>query len=216
MPTFAKPAPMGLGAWIGLGLIAADLARAARARRGSLADAPQLGAPTRRMHRVGGIDSRVKHIQALARKGGTDAVVRQRVMHVLNKKCGDGWCVPERDWEGEARALFDFVRANVRYMRDHSKHDTYTSASRTLVDFHGGDCDDGSIALAAMLLAAGHTPKLRVVQTRGYDTWNHIYVVTGLPPAKPTRWMALDASVAQPAGWEVPHEQIIKKKDYTL
>ena len=50
------------------------------------------------------------------------------------------------------------------------------------------------------------------IQTNASEDWDHIYLQVGLPPGKPTKWRTLDASVAQPAGWEAPASIIVKAR----
>jgi hypothetical protein len=118
-------------------------------------------------------------------------------------------CVPEKDWEAEIRALFTAVRdaaspMALRYTRDHAEIDQFHSADK-LLKLKGGDCDDGTILLGSMLRAVGYPIRLRVIQDTGSSTWSHIYLLVGLPPMAPEKWVALDWSVpGKPAGWEAP------------
>jgi hypothetical protein len=154
------------------------------------------------------IDDRVRHIQEKGSIGSISPRVKELVAAVLNRKCGDKWCVPEKDYAAEIKTLFHAVKdvngaGSVRYVRDHAYVDQFVSAAKTL-DLKIGDCDDMTILLAAMLLCAGYPVNARVVKAAEADSWSHIYLKTGLPPQKPTRWMALDLTVKHPPGWEVP------------
>jgi len=151
---------------------------------------------------VKSLDERVDLMRGLIKKGGLDPQVHMLAGKVLSRKCSGTWCVAEKDWEGEAKALFNYVRQNLRYMRDPKRADGFKAPKHSLF-MRAGDCDDGAILLGSLLEAAGHTVKLRVVHTEGFRDWNHVYLLVGLPPGKTARWMALDTSVPKPAGWEV-------------
>lgn len=72
-------------------------------------------------------------------------------------------------------------------------------------DWTTSQCDDGTIRLAAWLMSVGYPVKERVIQAKGEPSWSHIYLVTGIPPMRPSRWVALDWSVTTATpGWEAP------------
>lgn len=161
---------------------------------------PQNAAVTRaRVETVGDILDRVKRIKTLAVKDSIDPVVREEVVGLLTKKCGEKWCVAEKDSMGEISAMFWALRdpkspLALRYTKDHIYVDQFSSA-RVMRKLKAEDCDGGTTRLAAWLMATGYPVVLRVVAARGSPTWSHIYILTGIPPGKPTQWVALDWSV---------------------
>jgi hypothetical protein len=169
------------------------------------------GGPSARIFRVNNIDDRLAAVAQMVMISIRDPRVRQLAVSIVSKRCNEpnhktgdgGWCLDERDYWGEVQAIFYWMRANVRYVRDPSTIDTFATAMRT-IEAHGGDCDDYQIALAALLMTIGYPVKMKTIRTKDFADWNHIYLVVGLPPGKPTKWRALDASVKQPAGWEAP------------
>jgi transglutaminase-like putative cysteine protease len=164
---------------------------------------------------VHSLEERIKYISEHIREGREDPDVREFVMQVVNEKCGDKWCVGEKDNDAEIIAVFDAVRKTVRYVRDPVSADTYSAPKHTL-RLHGGDCDDYSVLLGAALGAIGYPVKLRVIWSKGSEDWNHIYVLVGLPPEHPDKWVPLDASVDKPAGWEVPSSEVVRFKDFEV
>lgn len=163
---------------------------------------------------VNDIRDRVSYIQEQIRKDSLKPEIREKALAVLTRKCstdsgGKVWCVPEKDYDAEIRALFTAVRdANsdlaLRYTRDHVEVDQYHSANK-LMELKGGDCDDGTILLGSMLRAVGYPIRLRVIQDNNSTTWSHIYLLVGTPPMNATKWIALDWSVpGKPPGWEAP------------
>jgi transglutaminase-like putative cysteine protease len=187
-----------------------------RARAKQLATAPRKadGPARATYHTVRSIDDRIKYIRQLVKEGGTHPKVRALAHSILNRKCDGEWCVPEKDQIAEVAALFREVRQRVRYTLDPVRADTYTAPQRTLFELSGGDCDDSAAALGALLESVGYEVKLRVVQTQGYDSWNHIYLITKLPYS--SKWVPLDPSQDKPAGWEVPASLVTRKRDFEV
>ena len=74
-------------------------------------------------------------------------------------------------------------------------------------DWTTSQCDDFVSLLGALLRSIGYKVRSRVVWTKGFTTWNHIYLLVQLPAGE---WMALDATVDKPAGWEVPKSLMLK------
>ena len=176
------------------------------------------------IHEVKNINERVSYVIQMIKKGRDNPKVRQIAVQTLSRKCEDGWCVPEKDWPAEIRAIFDFVRQNIRYTRDTYGKDLFQHPLRTLHKdvvgggFGGGDCDDYTIVLGSMLQAVGYPVKARVIRTRDRKPgdWNHIYLLVGLPPGGPKKWIPLDASVDQPAGWQAPKSMIAEVRDFEV
>lgn len=183
------------------------------------------GKPKTQNYDVTDIDSRVSLVGDLIRRGSLNSDLREAVVKVLSQKCdalgrvsskGDRYCVPEKDCMAEVTALFNAVRnpkspLSVRYVRDSVLADVFTAAERTLFKTHGGDCDDYSVTLGAMLMAAGHPVRLRVIATRRQGTpdkdapWAHIYLLTPSKFDDPNaKWLSVDASMDRPLGWEAP------------
>lgn len=186
-----------------------------RSRFRRLGEAPQLGKgpagqviKSSRILRVGDIADRVKYIRELINKGSLHPEVREKAIAILTKKCGDRWCVREKDYMGEISALFWAIRDPrskdaVRYMMDHVRVDQFTAADKSL-KLHAEDCDGGTIVLGSLLMASGYPVKMRVIASKGAGTWTHIYLLVGIPPRAPTRWVPLDWSVTTASpGWEV-------------
>jgi hypothetical protein len=167
------------------------------------------------IHNVGSINSRVKHIQKAIQKGRQDPNVRAFAVKSVSKKRGGRFALAERDYWGEVKSVFGDIRKNVRYVRDGHKLDTFQAPGRTL-EFGGGDCDDFTITMGSALQSIGYPVKLRIVQTKGAPDFNHIFLLAGLPPRAPTKWVSLDASVPKPAGWHPPKQMLSRIKDFDV
>jgi transglutaminase-like putative cysteine protease len=141
--------------------------------------------------------------------------MRAFAVKAVSKKCGNRWCVSERDWWGEVRSVFGAVREGVRYVRDIHNLDTFQAPNRTL-EFGGGDCDDYTITLGSALQAIGFPVKVRIIQSVGAPDYNHVFLLVGMPPRNPMNWYSLDASVDKAPGWHPPKRMIAKLKDYDV
>lgn len=201
---------------VGFGIVAFDLLKHGLADVGgspALAGIGDASKPlTFRSGRVGTITERVAMVHQQMIRSTRDPAIYKLAREVLGRGDGNGnWNVAEKDHKGEATALFNEVRKRVRYTWDPTDYDAFQTAVRTL-EMHTGDCDDMAILLGALLRSVGHVVRSRIVQTKGAPTWNHIYLVVKVG----NEWMSLDASVAKPAGWEVPAEMVLKKMDFDV
>jgi transglutaminase-like putative cysteine protease len=136
-------------------------------------------------------------IAGLVRSGAKDFAVRQRAIAIF-REAG----VPAKDRRAEVEALFRWVQKNVRYTRDIFRVELLHTARRML-ELRAGDCDDMTILLGSMLLATGHPVRLALTGFRPERPhhYSHIY-----PEARVgTRWIALDATMPHPSGWEPPY-----------
>ena len=205
---------MGIGSVIAGMKTLADMGQETAVSK-KLDEAPDKRAMKTKTYTVNTIEQRVKHIVTMIQKGRDHAQVRQLTVQCLSRKCGPDWCVPEKNWWAEVQAIFNFFRKNVRYTRDTYNKDLFQHPARTL-QFGGGDCDDAAITLGAMLQSVGYPVRLRVIRTKDSPEWNHIYLLVGMPPKDPKRWISLDGSVNQPAGWEAPKAMIAEKRDFNV
>ena len=121
---------------------------------------------------------------------------------------------PARDEECEIRAVWDFVKKNVRYTFDSQDYDDFATLERTL-QAGGGDCDDFVIVFTSLLAEAGFVTGARVIASdEGGGDWDHIYALAGIcSKSRPTRMVPLDATVeGKKPGWQYRH--ILREKDY--
>jgi hypothetical protein len=193
-------------------------------RSGSVSGFRGLGAsehdsPRGRMVNVRTLDERIALLNEVAMVGRADPKVIMLTRKAVSQRCGDSWCIAERDHHGEVRAVFDEARRSVRYTADPIDVDTFATPGRALEGM-AEDCDGQAALLAAMLGSIGYPTKWRVIQTngaakRGHD-WDHIYLLVGTPPDSPTEWHALDLSEPHEAGWEVPMTEVARVRDFPV
>lgn len=104
--------------------------------------------------------------------------------------------VPQKDWMGEIRAIFNYVRDEIRYTKDVAGLETLQTPLVTLQDAVG-DCDDKSTLLASLLESVGHPTRFVAVGYTAPREYSHVYVETRVG----TRWIPLDATMPHPVGW---------------
>lgn len=104
--------------------------------------------------------------------------------------------VRPKDWLGEIRALFEYVRDRIRYVRDIAGVETLQTPPVT-IDLEAGDCDDKSTLLSALLASVGHESRFVAVGYTNPGDYQHVYVEAKLDD----RWVPLDPTVMQPFGW---------------
>jgi transglutaminase-like putative cysteine protease len=135
-------------------------------------------------------------IARLVREGARDFAVRQHAIQFFRHRR-----IRPKDRLGEVCALFDWVRRHIRYTRDIFRTELLHTAERML-ELRAGDCDDMTILLGALLMATGHPVRLVLV---GFDPrrphrYSHIYLEVQVNG----RWIAADATMPHPLGWQPP------------
>lgn len=118
--------------------------------------------------------------------------------------------VPGKDYSGEVRSIFNWVKANIKYTRDpygvELVQDVWSTINRGRAD-----CDDFSILIAAMGEVMGNPSRFVTVSTRPDREPCHVY------PELNTRgrWTALDVTVAGSSpGWR-PSAGITDRRIWT-
>jgi transglutaminase-like putative cysteine protease len=168
-----------------------------------------------RTYTIRNLDERIVHLRKLALAGKKDPAIYEFARRAVNAKCGANWCVPEKDNLAEARALFNAVRKNVRYTSDIAGVDSYQKPGHTL-NLRTGDCDDYSTLACAAAGSLGMPCRFKVIRTKDSPTWNHIYAQIGFPRRGPRKWVAFDASVDMPFGWEPPASMVAESRVFNI
>lgn len=135
-------------------------------------------------------------IARMIREGAKDFYVRQKAIEIFRQ-----YGVPAKDRLGEAQALFNWVRRNIRYTRDIFRVELLHTPRRML-ELRAGDCDDMTMLLGAMLISTGHPVRLALTGFRPHKphVYSHIYLEVNVKG----RWIALDATMNHPMGWAPP------------
>lgn len=156
---------------------------------------------------LGGNMDTVSIMKNLARKRSKEPVVRDLALNILRS-----YGITSHQYLNECMAIGDYVKNNVRYLRDIDNverlEDPLLMIQNLAKGTAAGDCDDMSLLIATLLLSIGAQPFFRVVRYQGkHGPYNHIYVVCyeRNGKTKPKR-VVLDAIVKdKPIGYEVPH-----------
>ncbi|MAH45669.1 hypothetical protein CMI37_07555 [Candidatus Pacearchaeota archaeon] len=158
--------------------------------------------------------SRVAYLRRLMLRFGRDPRIRNLAINIV-RRAG----VKPRDYQGQAKALLQWVQTSIFYANEPSEliqAPGYTTDPKVM----SGDCDDialliGSLAtsirLDVKLTLSGRNRRtgkmVRWVEgTRepGNVKWAHVYVMIGWPPFRPTHWEAAEGTLAgAPLGWDV-------------
>jgi len=166
-----------------------------------------------RITTVNSTDDRVELIARNIQKGRISPLVHIFASQALTDRCGDAWCVAEKDWTGEIQQIGAHIRRTIRYTLDTHNIDTYRTPDRT-IQLALGDCDDMVALAGSVLQAVGYPILIKVIQMEGEPDFHHIYLMTGTPPENPQDWIAVDATQPQPVGYEPPG--IIDHRHYTV
>lgn len=105
--------------------------------------------------------------------------------------------LPQRDWTGEVRALFEYARDRIRYTRDVNRIETLQTPPVTM-ELEAGDCDDKSSLLASLLESVGHPSRFVAVGYQEPDRYSHVYVESKIGD----EWIPLDPTAPKPFGWK--------------
>jgi transglutaminase-like putative cysteine protease len=173
------------------------------------------GSMRMRTYQIRTLEDRIKALRKLVEQGKRDPYVYEFSRRAVNGRCGDTWCVPEKDNAAEIKALFKAVRDNVRYTSDILGVDTYQLPAHTL-RLRTADCDDYTTVSCALANALGLPCRMKVIRTKGAPEWNHIYAQIGFPRRNPTKWISFDASVDMPLGWEAPPSMVDASKVFYI
>lgn len=105
-----------------------------------------------------------------------------------------------KDFPAQVRALWQFVRSWIRYVRDIRNVETLHSPVRLLKN-RAGDCDDQAILLASLLEAIGHGTRF-VAMGFAPGRYSHVLAETWLGG----RWVPLETTIERPFGWDPPDQ----------
>lgn len=161
-------------------------------------------------HGARGTEQTVEIMRRLAMDAGHSEGVRLLAERIV------GGLAP-KDYLSELRALFEWVRSNVRYTLDPRGCEWVQNPTHLLFVSGTGDCDDMATALVALAVSVGHGAAFRCIKadpTRPNE-YSHVYVLLGYRDAEGVHWYAADPTQAGvPFGWEPPGDH--PHKDWTV
>ena len=129
--------------------------------------------------------NKVQLIANLVEEGSQDPFIRELTINILK-----AYGTREKDAMDEISAIFDWVKRNIKYVKDVICRDSYHTAAR-IVKMQVADCDDFTILLNSMLGSIGYQTGARIITVDPAKGFHHIYSIIRIPQG---RWVALDAS----------------------
>lgn len=155
-----------------------------------------------------GIAQTLGHIRRYVHDGKKTPEVREATIHAL---CEGG--ADQYDLESEARAVYEWVRRNIRYVQDPINAEA-VSPPDVILWVGAGDCDDiNGVLIPSMLGSIGIETRLVTVATDPNmpEQFTHIYAEALLSG----RWVALDA--ARPgAMYGLEPARVFRRKEWAL
>ncbi len=136
----------------------------------------------------------LKHMRQETRKDKRKPAIRHLAQMIVRR-------VPAKNWLAEMAAVFEFVRARIRYSLDTNGIEVVQSASVTL-SLGYGDCDDLCVLLATLLECLGHVCYFCAMGFEERGSFSHVIVLCS--GAGETDLIALDCTEQHAAGWIPP------------
>lgn len=126
--------------------------------------------------------------------------IKQVANFIVSKSC------QEADRVCQSKALFYFVRDEIRYVSDGRFHDQLENPL-TVLKTGGADCEDMAVLLVALQKAIGNRARLVFVP-------GHAYAQVSIPNYRGEMWLNLEATCKNCQFAELPNDTAIQKKDY--
>lgn len=141
---------------------------------------------------VPGIKATLALMVKLARQSKESYAVRRLAEQIVSD-------VREKNWIEEVRAVQEYVRDHIRYVKDIRGVETVSTPVKT-IERGLGDCDDKSLLSSALLEAIGH-PTRFVAVGREPTRFVHVLVETKVA----NKWIPVETTERVPLGWYPPN-----------
>lgn len=141
---------------------------------------------------VEGVRATLNIMRRLTREFKKNIVIRELALSLVKNE-------KPKDWINEIRRLYEFVRDDIRYVRDIQGVETLATPLKTL-EYAQGDCDDKAVLLAALLESIGH-PTQFIALAFNQMGFSHVIVETRLG----RQWIALETTEDVDLGWKPPN-----------
>jgi hypothetical protein len=148
-----------------------------------------------------GTAATIAQMSRLIREGAKDPVVHELGASLVKN-------LRPYDWMGEAQAIYNWPRRNIRFTRDVRGIETLHSA-REIIRLGIGDCDDFTILICALASTVGMKCRIVTVSAdpRAPEVFSHVYPEVSVSG----RWIALDAARRNPAFGRSPARYFRKR-----
>lgn len=138
-----------------------------------------------------GTSDTVRRMCELVNEGARDPEINRAALAIVH-----GARVPQFDFAGERRAIYEWKRRSIRFFRDIEGKETLRSARETL-HVRGGDCDCQTILTCALLKTIGQLVRIVTISTHpeAPDVFSHVF-----PEVRDERgrWISLDTARKRP------------------
>jgi Transglutaminase-like superfamily len=135
-----------------------------------------------------GTSQTIDKIRKLVHEGMTDQLVNRTAIAIV-QQAG----VQQFNFTGEIQAIYNWVAAHVRFVRDVFGVETLRTA-REILSTRAGDCDDiNAVLLPSLLMTVGAHVRLVTIASdpRDPNTFTHIYCEVELPNGQ---WLPIDSA----------------------
>ena len=162
-----------------------------------------------------GVDATVEKMSQMAKGiyGARSAKIRALSINVINRAK-----VADKDYFGMVKAIHNWVRDEIRYVRDPIGQETLSFPEEMAFNTKAGDCDDKTILEMAMLGSLG-IPSYPVVVGMQPGRYSHVYLHAIIPPGRHRyagATIAADPIMREwPLGKEAPASKVKAKKLYS-
>lgn len=143
-----------------------------------------------------GTERTIQHMRKLVDEGKLDPLVVLTAQRIVKG-------VDRRDYPAQARAIFNFVKDGVSYVRDPVDVEVVKSPGLTLKT-RTGDCDDQAVLFSALAESVGIRSAFKAIKAdpRYPGEFTHVYSLVMLPGKG---WVPADTIVPRAQlGWEAP------------
>jgi hypothetical protein len=148
----------------------------------------------------------IEVMRQVAHQRKSHQTVRQVALNIIRR-------LPSHKYVDEARAIGEYVKNNVRYVKDtagiEQLHDPVDMLNNITLGKAQGDCDDMVLLTATLLLSIGIRPVFRAVSYKGmFGAFNHIYlyIIENNGDSKKYRLVIDPIMKNKPIGYEVSHK----------
>lgn len=150
-----------------------------------------------------GVRVTLKVMAQLVRTGKTDVAVRDLAQQIVQS-------LPSKDYLGEVETIWQWVRNNIRYVRDVQGVETVATPGRTLQS-RSGDCDDQSVLIGALLSSIGHKIRFAALAFSPHR-YSHVFAETMIGRGGARRWIALETTENKAFGWypQRQHQRMVE------
>lgn len=107
--------------------------------------------------------------------------------------------IQQKDWLNEVKAIQNYVKNEIRYLKDVRGVETIQDPVFTLTNGYG-DCDDKSTLTASLLEAIGHPTRFLACGFNG-KSLSHVLVQTKIG----NKWVSVETTEPVSLGWTPPN-----------